>query len=117
MFETNQAALGGSKTADNLADAADMARFDPSVMTNLLRGRPVEAAISALTKGMNEAKGMPPTVLEQITRTLMETRPDMAKEILSRAWSGKVKDRVTQGLANSILLNVLTAGAGRAAAP
>jgi hypothetical protein len=31
MFETHQAALGGSKTADNTADAADLSQFDPSI--------------------------------------------------------------------------------------
>lgn len=29
MFDTAAAALGGSKTADNLADASDMAKLDP----------------------------------------------------------------------------------------
>ena len=40
MSETTTAALGGSKTADNLADAAEMAKFDPGVMTKLVQGRP-----------------------------------------------------------------------------
>lgn len=117
MFETNQAALGGSKTADNLADASDMAQFDPSIMTSLFRGRPVEAVVSAVTKSLNEARGMPPSVLERISRALMETRPDVAQEIFRQAGERQTSSRAVRALANAMLVNVGSAGAGRALAP
>ncbi|TPK85324.1 hypothetical protein [Mesorhizobium sp. B2-4-17] len=85
MFETANAALGGSKTADNLADAADLNRLDPSVMTNLLHGRPIQAAMTALGKGLNEARGLPPSVISRLSGALMGTDPGAARLLLSTA--------------------------------
>lgn len=85
MFETSNAALGGSKTADNLADAAEMAKFDPSVMTKLFSGRPVAAMMDAAMKVFNEGRGMPPAVLERVGQALMMTDPAAARAVLSAA--------------------------------
>jgi hypothetical protein len=85
MFETSNAALGGSKTADNLADAAEMAKFDPSVMAKLFSGRPIAAVMEAVTKLINEGKGMPSGVLERVGQALMETDPNTARAIFNAA--------------------------------
>ncbi|WP_246688729.1 hypothetical protein [Mesorhizobium sp. M4B.F.Ca.ET.143.01.1.1] len=83
MFETANSALGGSKTADNLADAADLNKFDPTIMTNLMQGRPVAAVIAGVTKALNESRGLPPSVLTRLSQSLMETDPAAARLLLS----------------------------------
>lgn len=114
MSETAGAALGGSKTADNLADAAELAKFDPGIMTSLMRGRPVEAIFAALSKGANEAKGLPPRVIEQIGKTLLETDPAQAVRALEMGMSRTNKDRNMRILAVSIVKSLGASGAGRA---
>lgn len=117
MSETAGAALGGSKTADNLADAAEMAKFDPGVMTSLMRGRPIEAIVAAVSKGRNEAKGLPPRVIERIARVMIETDPDAARKALEIATTKTDRDRGVRAIANAILTNVSGSTAGRLAAP
>lgn len=104
MFETNQAALGGSRTADNLADAADMNRFDPGVLANLLRGRPIQAVIEGATKLVNNARGMPPSVVERVARALMESRPDAARALLDSAQSNTQMTAGRRALVNALLV-------------
>lgn len=103
MFETSNAALGGSKTADNLADAAEMAKFDPSVMTKLFSGRPVAAVMEAVTKLINEGKGMPPGVLERVGRSLMTTDPNAARAVLSAAQQTVQRNAVREAIAAQML--------------
>lgn len=117
MFETANAALGGSRTADNLADAEQMARFDPSVMRNLLQGRPVAAVIEAVTRVMNEAKGLPPTVIDQVAKTLIETSPEAARKLLAAGADKSARDKALRALANAILANYGTLQGGRLARP
>lgn len=117
MFETANTALGGSKTADNLADAAEMSKFDPSVLTNLLRGRPIQAAIDAVSRIANEARGMPPSVLDRVARMLLETRPDVARAMLQGAATRQARNNGRRALANAILVNMGSVAAKRVAAP
>lgn len=117
MFETANAAMGGSKTADNLADAAEMSKFDPGVMTNLLRGRPVAAVIDAVTKMANEAKGMPPSVMESIARTLLETNPQAARQLINAGAGAAARSNGRRALAQAIAVSIASSGAGRLAAP
>jgi hypothetical protein len=103
MSETTAAGLGGPKTADNFADMADMAKFDPGVITNLLAGRPGAAALDAIARLSSEAKGMPPRVVEQVARSLIETRPDVVRQILERAQQKNVANDGIRSVANAIL--------------
>jgi len=117
MFETANAALGGSKTADNLADADEMARFDPSIMRHLFQRRPVAAVIEAVTRVMNEAKGMPPAVIDQVAKVLLETSPEAAKKVLAAGAGKRAKDTALRALANSIIANYGTLQGGRLTRP
>lgn len=117
MSETAGAALGGSKTADNLADAAEMAKLDPGIMTSLMRGRPIEAVVAALSKGRNEAKGLPPRVIERVARVMLETDPDAARKALEIATTKTDRDRGVRAVANAILANLSGSTTGRLAAP
>lgn len=117
MFETANAALGGSKTADNLADAAEMAKFDPGVMMNLFRGRPIQAAVDAVARLANEARGMPPAVMDRIAKTLLETNPEAARAMIRQAGGRAARADGRRALANAILLNMSGSAVGRLAAP
>jgi hypothetical protein len=60
MFETRRLATGGSQTADNIADQADMSGVDVGMIANLLAGRWGAAAtdgarhVGAIATGKNE---------------------------------------------------------------
>lgn len=84
MFETANAALGGSRTADNLADMADSA-LDPGILSALARGSIKDAVLSAVTKAANSARGLPPNVIERLIPALMETNPAYARELFSKS--------------------------------
>ncbi|MER8567538.1 hypothetical protein NKH85_16270 [Mesorhizobium sp. M0924] len=103
MFETSNAALGGSKTADNLADAADLNKFDPSIMTNLLHGRPIAAAVSAISKGLNEARGLPPSVINRLSQALMEPDPAAARLLLSAGKDASMNAAKRRAIYSSVL--------------
>lgn len=113
MFETMNQALGGSRTADNIADAADLSRLDPSIMQNLLRGRPVQAATDAIVRLLSGARGETPAVIERMARVLIETRPDVAREMLLQATRRGAADNATRAFTNSIMLNLAAPAAGR----
>lgn len=117
MFETGQATLGGSRTADNLADAADLAEFDPSIVSQLTRGNIVGALMSAASSVGNNAKGMNPRVLERLTRALMETDPVAARAAMQAAANRATSDNQRRALINSMLSATGAAGTGRLAAP
>ncbi len=113
MFETANAALGGSKTADNLADAAEMTRFDPGVMMNLFRGRPVAAALDAIGRVANEAQGMSPRVIEQIASVLIETNPQAARQLLTQGARNAAQNDVRRAIAAIMIGNAGGATGGR----
>lgn len=116
MFETANAALGGSKTADNLADAADMARFDPSIMGKLMRGKVIDAAISAIAKGLDEARGQSTPVVERIARALMETNPEIAQRLLTKGMTAKNVSDARRAAIQMIVTNMAASASGRATA-
>lgn len=117
MFETNTAAMGGSRTADNLADAADMNRFDPGVISALVRGKPLEAAMTAIGRIGNEARGMPPRVIEQVAQSLMETRPDVAQRLLNQALNGRAVSAGRRAVVSAMMNNLMSGAAGRLGTP
>ena len=71
MFETGNAALGGSRTADNMADAADMKAFDFGPVANLLRGNFAAAAMQAGPTIANTMQGRNTATREMIARALL----------------------------------------------
>ena len=71
MFETRNAAMGGSKTADNLADQAAMG-VDPTLIGNILSGNWSGAMRSALSAGSNALTGNTPQVRQEVGRILLQ---------------------------------------------
>ncbi len=114
MFTTANEAMGGSKTADNLADMADLAKFDPSIMAGLMRGSVKDAMVAAATKVLTEAKGTPPAVVERVAKIIMETNPQRAAEALNRATLKGVSDANRRALINTIMNLGVASGGNRA---
>lgn len=85
MFETYAGATGGSKTADNLADAADMEAFDPSMIGNIISGNFGTAAKNATVRAMTNMTGQTPAVRDRIVQALMSSSPDVAQQSMTRA--------------------------------
>lgn len=115
MFETANAALGGSKTADNLADAAEMAKFDPGIMSKLVRADLLGALMEGATKIAGEAGGTPPRVVEQIAKALMETDPSAAQQALTAGMDRLSRSDYYRAQILAALLGSGSAGSGRLA--
>lgn len=85
MFETTNQALGGSRTADNLADTADAGGFDPTIIGNILTGNFTSAIKTALSQSSSAISGRNQATRDMIARTLMETSPTQANAALASA--------------------------------
>ncbi len=70
MFETRGQATGGSRTADNLADA-DAMGIDPSIVGDIIHGNWAGAARHLLTAGSNALTGNTSAVRQEVGRLLM----------------------------------------------
>lgn len=115
MFETNNAALGNSRTADNLGDIDDMANFDPAVLSNLLQGNFTQAALAGAQQAFAAGKGLPPRVVERVGRHLIETDPDKVLQALTRVRGQQLnRDELRAMILASMLQN---ANAGTARLP
>lgn len=71
MFETTNAALGGSRTADNLQDIADVSGLSGSMLINLLTGNWKAAATQAGDKAISAATGRSDATRELIAKMLL----------------------------------------------
>lgn len=71
MFQTRNAAIGGSKTADNMEDTGDLANFDFGVLANLFRGQFSTAAQQAIPTALNVMQGRNTATRAEIARALM----------------------------------------------
>lgn len=114
MFETRNAAIGGSRTADNLADAAGMAEFDPTIMSRLFRGDFAGAALGALARSANEARGLPPSVLSRVGNALMVTDPAEATRLLT-AGQGRNASKAGRRAAAAAIIDALATRGGPSA--
>lgn len=81
MFETRAHALGGSRTADNLADEAAMG-IDPSIIGNVLSGNWGGALRSAISAGGRMLSGNTPEVREEVARILLQRGQNLSPQNL-----------------------------------
>lgn len=113
MFETNSSALGGSRTADNLADAADSAMLDTSVLGNLLSGNFKGAGLQLALKAGNKFAGRSPAVLDNMGKMLTNTDPSSIGKMLALAqMQQQASDRVRAEI-TAMLMGVGVPGATR----
>lgn len=88
MFETRNHALGGSRTADNLADQSAMG-VDPSLVGHVLAGNWTGAAKGILHASTNALSGNTPAVRAEVARLLTmrggNVSPQQMQGILEQA--------------------------------
>jgi len=103
MFETANSALGGSRTADNLSDIADVQSFDPTMIGMLATGNFKGAALRGLQQGINTVQGRNTATRDAIARMLLENDPQAARDILRSAQtSGNNVSRVREALIRAL---------------
>ncbi len=103
MFETAAQALGGSRTADNLADIMDVQSFDPSMLGALATGNFKGAALQALTRSIQGVQGRNSQTRDLIAKALMTSSPQSARTVLDNAVkqgqiSAEVRNAVVRAL-------------------
>lgn len=102
MFQTRAEAIGGSKTAENLADMEAM-KVDPAVVAALLRGDTRSLTTKALSTATNVLHGSTPQVREHVARLLLQHGPSPTIERdIAKQMHGLAKQR--------LLLDVLMRG-------
>lgn len=106
MFETYASALGGSKTADNMADGADAVAMSASGIANALSGGVKGLAIAGADRLLAGATGLNPATREMIARMLLSSDPKAAitPAVKAATKGGRVND----------LISAMVRGAGRA---
>lgn len=103
MFETTNEALGGSKTANNIFDAADMGHFDPEFLTAVTRGNWKDAALAQVAKFIDPNKSGTPAVSELLAKRLLETDPAKVPEVFKGALARAQKDAKRKAIATGIM--------------
>lgn len=107
MFETANQALGGSRTADNLADATEMAGFDPTMIGiagNALTGNFRSAGMQALQSGVNAIQGRNQGTRDMIARMLLQSSPTQARaELAAAVRKGETLTRAQQAIVNALI--------------
>lgn len=114
MFQTASRALGGSNTANNLADLADVNTVDASLITQALTGnisgalRNLTGKVSPLLTGENEQ------TRALIAQALMQTSPTKANAALLAAVQRGDKLTAQQRAIIQALTTISASGGGRA---
>lgn len=107
MFETANAALGGSRTADNMADMAEMAGIDPAMIGiagNALTGNLRSAGMQALQRGINAVQGRNQGTRDMIARLLMQGDPTTARaELAAAIRKGETLTRAQQMIVDALI--------------
>jgi len=81
MFQTRQEALGGSKTADNLADNASIG-VSPEIVSELLRGNVMQAGKNVVARSSDALSGNTPTVRRKLAEALLRRDPNGLEDAL-----------------------------------
>lgn len=102
MFETANAAMGGSRTADNLADIADVKGVSGSALINLLTGNWKAAATQAGDKVMSAITGRGDATRELIAKALLSNDLNSAlAPALAAAKTTAERSRIIEALLRS----------------
>lgn len=106
MFETRRQAIGGSQTADNLADQEDVMNIDTGVLANLLTGRWGAAGGQAAQIATNAARGTNEQTRTAIAKILLSRDPEKAlASVVQRAQ----RDGNQQSILSALLRRPATA--------
>lgn len=92
MFETRNQALGGSRTADNLADN-DAVGVNPEVISNILGGNYLTAARNIAARSKDTLSGNTPAVRKKIAEALLRTDGEGLEEALQMTFKNEEERR------------------------
>lgn len=102
MFQTRNAALGNSKTAENLADDASLG-IDPSIVGHVLSGNWGGALRSALSSGKNMLTGNTAEVREAVANILLQRGQNISPAALQRMLDEAVQRiQIVQQIARTV---------------
>lgn len=102
MWETFNRGLGGSRTADNLADMQDTSSMTTGVLGNLLAGRLMEAGRQAGVKALNNVTGQSEATRALIAKMLISGDVPAAVAPALQALESRTKrSRVVEALMRS----------------
>lgn len=111
MFETRAQATGGSRTADNLADASALG-IEPSLVGNILHGNWASAARQLLSAGSNVLSGNTAEVRHEVGRLLLMRGANVSGPQLQQLLSQAVNTiRTRQMIASRLGSGLLAGGA------
>jgi hypothetical protein len=112
MFETRNHALGGSRTADNLADQGEMALIDPTILGNLVTGNWGSAAASIGRRSLANIQGLAPSVRNRLAQMLLARSPNAVGQRMAEAI--RHGHRLTQREAAQLRFLVISASQAQA---
>jgi hypothetical protein len=92
MFETRNQALGGSRTADNLADN-DAAAVNPEIIGNILGGQYLTAGRNIVARSKDTLSGNTPKVREKIAQALLNRDGKGLEEALQMTFKNEQERR------------------------
>lgn len=98
MAQTNQVALGGSRTANNQADIADLQGMEASVIANILSGRFGEAGRNLLAKGGSALTGTTPETRRIVAQALMARDETAFRKAIQQAQTSDARKEVVDVL-------------------
>lgn len=105
MFETRRQATGGSQTADNLADQADVGGINASTLDTMRTGNVGGLITQALAGGINAASGKNEATRQLIARAMLSTDPEAAlRPVINQIG----KDQGSRDLIAAILRRAMT---------
>lgn len=99
MHDTMSRALGGSRTADNLEDIADIAGYDASPVVNILTGQWRTAAQQGLQRAGSALTGMTPETRRIVSQALMARDATAFRRALARAATSDERKQVLEAIA------------------
>ena len=116
MFETNSVALGGSRTADNLADTADVSSANISALAQLLRGHIISGGGQLAGAAFNRMRGQGPGVRSEIGRMLSQSG-DSGADVIRQLLTNRQLDQAARLRLIDKLIAMGGTGSGMAVGP
>lgn len=98
MHDTMGRALGGSRTADNLEDIADLRSYDTGMLANILTGNWRTAGAQAMQGASDTLTGMTPETRRIIAQALMAKDETAFRKALAQAETSDARKQIADAL-------------------
>lgn len=104
MFETRNVAVGGSRTADNLADIQDLAGYDLTPLANIASGNYGVAVGQVARQMQNALTGMNDSTRKLITDALMAGDMSAFRKAMAQVETVNARNQIINTIARAGLL-------------